>query len=510
LLLKLAVYGLFNGEEKMRIITWCSVIFLISCYIILPIQDPDLGWHITVGRWILANHTVPNVDLWNMFAVGTPWVAYSWSSEVIFALVDKIAGVSGLFAFKFIMVLLLIVSLFYCYGKVAKDWFVGGLLGILSGVSTYNHLTLRPQMILWLFFVWLLYLLHSIEKNGATWKKKVALILIFSVWANTHLSAALGIMTVVLWLWGNNRFLSVIKTTILALVGTLLTPYCGKEWLVFFNKTEHPFQMNVIAEFNSATILQYSTGFLVISVVLLLYFLHFKPTLISYGKSLLCMLFVGGALAVLKFIPMAVIVLCACVAECWANSAENRDKFAGMPIFIEKLRSFYNYLPPAGFSFFCLCLATVYFVPKWQQKEEFAANPMPSIQFIKENNLPHPIMNGFGQGGSLMYSFSDEKGNLVHKVAIDGRTNVNPSHVWQAFMAANQFKYNWQDYFKLVKPETILWKTESPLTTYLLESDDWCRVHTLGAKNSYKERGFSVFVKADYQKSHKLASDDCK
>ena len=101
----------------------------------------------------------------------------------------------------------------------------------------------------------------------------------------------------------------------------------------------------------------------------------------------------------------------------------------------------------------------------------------------------------------------DQNGNLEHKVAIDGRTNVNKKEIWKAFIDAVQLNSDWQDFFNLVQPETIIWENSSPLTTMLLHENDWCRVFSYGSK---KKRGFSLFVKKSYWLNHQsLESDNC-
>lgn len=42
-----------------------------------PIEDPDLFWHIVIGRWILDHGAVPQVEHWNYFGLGQTFRAYS-------------------------------------------------------------------------------------------------------------------------------------------------------------------------------------------------------------------------------------------------------------------------------------------------------------------------------------------------------------------------------------------------------------------------------------------------
>src|SRR4051812_11972123 len=109
-------------------ILWFSFLLCIATYITGPIIDPDLWWHITAGRWILAHATVPNQDYWTMFGVGTPWRAYSWSNEIVYALADRIGGVHGLLVVKYILALSIVFTFAVSFQRLSKDWFVGALL----------------------------------------------------------------------------------------------------------------------------------------------------------------------------------------------------------------------------------------------------------------------------------------------------------------------------------------------------------------------------------------------
>ncbi len=184
----------------MKRILWFSIVLAAGLYIVGPIVDPDLWWHITAGKWMLAHASVPRVDYWNLYAVGTPWRAYSWSNELLFALVDKHLGIHGLLSLKVLFAVLLSFSLFYCFGKIANDWFFGALLGGFATAACYNHFTLRPQTLVWTYYVWLLYLLISIEAGGLNKRNGLLLFGLFSVWANTHVTTILGITAVILWL----------------------------------------------------------------------------------------------------------------------------------------------------------------------------------------------------------------------------------------------------------------------------------------------------------------------
>ncbi|MCB0337647.1 MAG: hypothetical protein KDD62_15130, partial [Bdellovibrionales bacterium] len=96
----------------MHVILWISVVLAIGCYICEPVQDPDLWWHITIGRWIQAHGQVPLEEHWNRFALGEPFKAYSWLVELLFASVDDTFGDQGLIVLKLVFGVLLSAASF--------------------------------------------------------------------------------------------------------------------------------------------------------------------------------------------------------------------------------------------------------------------------------------------------------------------------------------------------------------------------------------------------------------
>jgi hypothetical protein len=480
----------------MRYVLWFSVMLTVGLYICSPIVDPDLWWHLTFGKWIVAHKEIPSVDHWNMWGEGQPWRAYSWSNEIVLYFFDHYWGEQGLLVAKLLLGVALAFSLFYCLGKIANDWFVGCLLGIFATCACYNHFTLRPQTLVWIYLAWLILLADRIDRQGLSGKRVLGLLLVMCLWANAHITTALGILVLCGWSFKptHEGVVFALKLALIAFIGTLFTPYFGGEWLTFFSKTGHPFAHSSVAEFQPATIMQFSTGFLILVVALLMAFLHIRPWSLRIPQILVGGAFIMAALAVVKFIPFAVIVLSALCARIWANESADRRLLGNLAEGIENLRTLINEIPKEGLSFVFLVLAFINFHKVWDEPVSHDIIPVEAVDFMIEHNLPHPILNDFGRGGYIMYRYSDEKGNLEHKVPIDGRTNVTPHEIWEEFHSALFGKLNWRDYIERVNPQTILWRTESALSSILLNNTEWCLVKQTGDDES----GYLVFLKESY------------
>jgi hypothetical protein len=491
----------------MKAVLWLSLMLLAGVYICGPIIDPDLWWHITAGRWILAHQEIPHVDYWNMFGAGKHWRAYSWLVEILFAWTDSRFDVHGLLVIQILMAIGVSFSLFYCLGKISRDWFFGALLGLWATIGCFNHFTLRPQSLVWIYLVWLILLAERIVHGGLTKPRMFGLAFIMMLWANTHLTSVLAVLTVVGWLWTKGNERTAIKAGLVCFVGSLLTPYLGGEWITLFMKSGHPFQHQNIAEFQSATIMQYSTAFILIAIMVLLTFLFHRPRSAAPGKLVVAALFLLAGLAIVKFMPFALIYLCAVIAAIWAQESAQRSGLGNLAEAVERLRVVIDKVPREGLSFVVICLSITYIVRPWREPINYDLIPVAAVDFMQDKNLPLPILNDFGRGGYLMYRYSDAAGIPKYLVPIDGRTNVTPPDVFKKFEAALNGKQNWREYFEVVKPESILWPSESPLVSILLEGTSWCRVLTTGDK----EVGYSVFVKRSYWESRKdeLESTNC-
>jgi len=490
-------------------VLWISAAIASGLYICGPVTDPDLWWHIVSGRWILAHHQFPVVDYWNMFGAGKPWRAYSWFIEIIFASIDQFAGgyrIYGLLILQMALSIGLALSIFYTLSKLAGDWAIGALLGVVTTVGCFDHFTLRPQTFVWIYFALTLLLASQASRSGLSRNRLLGLVALMVIWSNTHITAFFGVVIVFAWL--APQWKPAFKASLSCALATFVTPYHGGEYLSLFEQSGHPFSHSAIAEFQSANILQYTTAFPVLLVFILGVFIHYRPSGIQPFRLIVSAGFLVGGFAVIKFIPFALILLAALIAENWRDSAFERHPLGNFGEALNRLVGLINRLPADGLAFVLLAAAFVNGVKAWREPLNLEVIPLRAIDFIEEKKLAMPLLNDFGRGGYLMYRAADSAGNIpeARRVSIDGRTNVTPENVWEKFVDTLKGRNNWRDYIDMVKPGTILWRTQSPLTSILLYGSDWCRVFKAGSG----EGAYSVFVRKDLLAATELKSENCQ
>lgn len=461
-----------------------------------PIVDPDLWWHLTVGRWILAHRQVPSHDLWNMFGAGKPWRAYSWCNEVLFAAVYGLGGELGLAFLKLLLSLAIAGAVIGCFSAMSKDRFFGSCLGILVLAGASDNFTLRPQSFSWIFFVLVIFLAHRLSEEGLNARRLGYLSIVMALWANTHITTVFGLVVAFTWLARRGSTTTIIHALVVcavAFIATLATPYFGGEWMTTQSKALHPILHQSIAEFQPATIFFYNAGILAVMFVLLLSLLQRQPKSLELPRVLLCALFVVLALTAVKWIPYALILLGASIACAW--SRVDSTGFGNVAKQVEQLRHSLTKIPSAVLCLIALVIIARSGVRLVKEPVRENAFPVRAVDFIEQHHLPHPVLNTFGDGGYLMFRFSDAQGNALHRVPIDGRTNVNDGEVMLAHEAAFLGTKRWKRYLELVNPGTVLWESGLALTSLLEIHPDWCLLYSdPPADDKHQPRSWNVFV----------------
>ena len=205
------------------------------------LADPDSYSHIAMGRWIFDHHTVPTADPFSSTMRGTPWIAFEWLSEVVYAsafalggwlAVTAVAAATAAAAFGQLTRLLL------------RHWQpVPTLVAVVAAfVLTSPHILARPHLLaLPLMVTWVGALLRAAEdKRAPSWW----LLAVMTLWTNLHGSFSFGLAIIVpiaceaLWDAKPNKRGRVVQQWALFAFGALsaacLNPYGPEMILVTF------------------------------------------------------------------------------------------------------------------------------------------------------------------------------------------------------------------------------------------------------------------------------------
>lgn len=170
-----------------RLAVWLLIaLALIYAFLsgLRTVYEPDLGWQLAAGRWIVQNHHVPSADVFSYTARGREWI-YPALSEIILYLTYQAGGyalISWLSAAACVLTVFLLIS---------RRNALATVLAILAVPLIADRTAPRAEMfttVLFAAFVWLLWRYFQ-RSRGPLWLLPVLMLL----WVNLHLGFVAGI-----------------------------------------------------------------------------------------------------------------------------------------------------------------------------------------------------------------------------------------------------------------------------------------------------------------------------
>lgn len=172
----------------------------LSCFV-FPLQNPDLWWHLSAGRWMAAHRALPRVDFLSHTLAGAKWVDFEWGAQLIYYGVHSNFGLLGLLALKLTVLGAMVwtsLRLLTLYGVPAEARGLGALLLCAAIVPLAD---IRPDNFSLLFFNLVFLRLEARRLGVAPFTRRTyaAAVLLFALWANLHLAFLYGLLLIGLY-----------------------------------------------------------------------------------------------------------------------------------------------------------------------------------------------------------------------------------------------------------------------------------------------------------------------
>ncbi len=178
-----------------------AAIFFLALFALTArnVTDPDFGWHLRTGEYIVTTHSVPEVDSFSFTAPGQPRLVHDWLTDAAMYLLYRIGGEGALILF-FSLVGALAFGLLYlrCEGKP----YIAAFVVLLAALAAAPFWGVRPQTLSLLFTSIFLYILDRYRRVGAG-RFVLWLVPLTLLWANCHGSYALGLALIAIYLAGD-------------------------------------------------------------------------------------------------------------------------------------------------------------------------------------------------------------------------------------------------------------------------------------------------------------------
>ena len=431
--------------------------------------DADAYWHLTAGRLFVESGQVPQVDPFSFTWAGQPWTTHEWLGEVLLYLTTNVLGV-GVAAFLFGVAAaagpLLVGSAVQRRDESAGPAIVAVALAV---VVLLPYVTLRPQVLSWLFLGLLLATLIRLEPDEP-WR---ALLLapLFLVWANVHGLYVVGLGVLGLWtvatVIGRTSMAPARRTVaaafVLCLAATMVTP-AGPAGLLYPLRYIEPGDWGLahIAEWQSPDFRDpRSIGLLLVLATLVV---TVAARQAGWLRLTVVAAVVGALLAVRNAPILAVAAIPSIVAGLrsrWPASRPSSPATATSRRVLE-----------IGLAAILVVVAA-FAIPgirTLRGETAIAASfPVGAVDTLQQRQPDANVLAEYQWGGYLIYRLHDEGG----RVFVDGRNDMYDQQILDDYLRIRNAADGWEELVRDYGVEAIILPPEAAVVSAATASD-WC------------------------------------
>lgn len=476
------------ANKRFYQLTLVTLVYLLpSLQAMLPVDDPDIWWHLRTGDWIARAGWVPATDPFSSFGYQKPWIAYSWLFELIVYGIHSLFGLRGIVFFTVAMALLIALALHHLVRRANLSFRSEIVITAMGLASMKSLMSPRPWLFSIVFFVIELDLLLKYRRSGNV-RSLYWLPILFCVWANVHVQFVYGLA--ILFLIAAEPFIARVVSPgetadarfpalsgaagllmFLSVMATLATPYHVFVYRPVFDYAVQTAVFQNIAEMHPL-------------------FFRNPVDWIFLALMLTAACVLGWRRESAPF-PYLLLTVCALLSfrarrDIWAGAvaavavisdrrvmqaAADRLEFSAAKILTVTLA--------AG----AVLLATARLrriTDTDLQAHVRKTFPADAVAFVRGRNFAPPLYNYLDWGGFLIWTLPE------YKVSMDGRTNLHGEKRIEANVAVWAGQQDWASDPELSGAKLIIAEAARPLTA-LLRSDARFRV-------VYEDKTAVVFV----------------
>jgi hypothetical protein len=469
------------------------------------VADPDIWWHMRVGRWILEHHSFPHQGLFSSTGATHPWAAYSWGFEVIVALLNMLSGLKGIEIFVILFQVVLVLVFFLAMRILSGGfWWAWLLSAVAVWAMDLNRVDVaRPVAFSILFFTIEIALILWAQETGGV-RYLYWLPMLFLVWANFHIQFVYGLLLPALFAavatferWVAQRWTPgkadegagwpFTPLTLWAILGaclaaTLVNPYTIGLYGVIFGYTRSTFAYTVILEFQALNFREIP-HYIQLLLVAGAFFALGRRKIDAYKLALLTIASMVSFRSV-RDSWFVCITAAAIIASSVRKSEAHEANAVASVLGINALQL--GRILAGALVMISLSAWDNHFGDRALFQTVHEAYPVEAVAFIQEHHLSGPLYNNFNWGGFLIGNLPD------YPVAIDGRTDLyGEDSLRQAY--GTLMALRWSEDPALNRANLVLLPTTVPLSRVLERSPQFRLV--------YADRLAMVFVRTPEQHS---------
>ena len=229
-------------SRRMRLLLLVAPLALALLFALRLNTDPDLGFHLKSGEWIVQHRAVPTWDEITYPAPQRPYLDQHWLYHAGLYSAYRLGGYRLLTLLNASVILALFTLLLIRLRLAGTPDLPASLLLILAAMIAEWRFEIRPEILTW-FFLTLLLLLLDLRRLRA-WKVLPWLPVLMAVWINIQALFILGFAALACVLlgdrWKQGRWdRDLLKWTGISLVAVHLNPYGWKGVLFVLELWRH-------------------------------------------------------------------------------------------------------------------------------------------------------------------------------------------------------------------------------------------------------------------------------
>jgi hypothetical protein len=445
------------------------------------VQDPDVWWHLRVGRWMVENGKLPSVDLFTHTVPTHVWTDHEYLTEVLMWLLYAATGFTGLaIAFGAITW----AGFWLIYRQVRRQPFVIVGLGLaLAALAGWPIWGPRAQMITFALSCLELYWLQGYLSGRSRALNFFPLVM--AVWANLHGGWVIGfawlgvalVAELVGWAWDRSnpahrahvRFLAII--TAASLVAVLATPHGLSLYLYPFQTQGSVAQQKLIVEWFSPDFHQiYLRPFEAMVFIVIAGFALRRPRLYDFLLTITSLgLAFQSVRHVALFVAAATPAMISSYSEYWKELATSRGWT----------------FPPLARPLFAVTTAIVLVVvtvvgaikidadinPSVQQKLDADSYPIGAADWLAAHpDIGTRMFNQYGWGGYLSYRFYPDPNR---KVFIFGEAELMGDPLLNQYNNVQNLRPDWKQILDEYHVDYVIFNTGEALSNVLATQPEW-------------------------------------
>lgn len=396
----------------MRLLLIAVAAIALFLFALAPVTNYDTFFGLKIGETIVKTGHIPHREIFSWAAQGREWIAYEWLPQTWVYLLYTLGGFKAISVYVAFVLAGFFLLLYLLFSRAFKqDFLISLSLSLFLTLAVAEFFVARPQIVAYLAFVSLLYIIFDYLHNHRN--RLWLTIPIMYIWINSHASFIIGpylllSFTLIEFLQGQIKATKTLLVWALISLGiTFLPPLFGKPYLLLYQFSQDlSFISQFIREWNPlATNFIYQYGYAALVSVVLLFGL-FRSVISHRWNNWFVVL------------PLLVVSLASFVAI--------RHIAFGVVAIGAAFAMFIPTRAPTKKSRVMIVAASMLMIISllfgWQKHIAADADwalPKDDIKFLKTHKLNGRMYNDFALGGYLLWALYPQ-----YEVFFDGRADI--------------------------------------------------------------------------------------